>query len=173
MIIKEINKRIVAIVTLCLFLLSTNGMVLFYHYCQHGNTLAYSMFIDATSDQCKGNANEDAEFHNHHPEVDCCDHDYNDQDNQDCCKEHKSCKEHKTSTKTLKLKNEYHYSEKQATPKPIWLKLWIADIIQHSDLPHCALHIAGGWRELPLEKPLFQHSGTQLLTLYHTFKIAC
>ncbi len=165
MIIKEINKRIVAIVTLCLFLLSTNGMVLFYHYCQHGTTLVYSVFVDATNDQCKENA--DAEFHIHHPELDCCANDYTTQDNQN------SCNEHKTATKTLKLKNDYNFSDRQATPKPIWLKLWIADILLNIDIPHCALPIAEGWRELPLEKPLFQHSGTQLLTLYHTFKIAC
>lgn len=170
MIIKEINKRIVAIVTLCLFLLSTNGMVLFYHYCQHGNTLVYSMFVDATHDQCKENAV--ADLHTHHPQAECCSHDNNsldtnNLDNQDYCKEHK------TYTKTLKLKNDYNFSDRQATPKPIWLKLWIADLAQNIDVPHCALHIAEGWRELPLEKPLFQRSGTQLLTLYHTFKIAC
>ncbi len=165
MILKEINKRIVAIVTLCLFLLSTNGMVLFYHYCQYGNTLVYSVFVDATSDQCKENA--DAELHIHHPEAECCYHDNNKLDNQDCCKEHK------TFTKTLKLKNDYNFSDRQATPKPIWLKLWIADLAQNIDLRHCDLHIAEGWRELPFEKPLFQPSGTQLLTLYHTFKIAC
>ncbi len=165
MIIKEINKRIIAIVTLCLFLLSTNGMVLFYHYCGHDNALVYSMFVDDTSDQCKENA--EAEFQIHHAQAECCYHDNNTLDNQDCCKEHK------TYTKTLKLKNVFNFSDRQATPKPIWLKLWIADIAQNIYLTHCTLHIAESWRDLPVEKPLFQRSGIQLLTLYHTLKIAC
>ncbi|SMO44426.1 hypothetical protein SAMN06265379_101848 [Saccharicrinis carchari] len=170
MIIREINKRFIAILTLAMFLLSTNGMVLFYHYCQHGSTVEYVMFMDSTYDQCRENATDHC--HIHHPEKECCEQ-HNDKLNENFNEEHFCCSDHKTYTKTLKLKNEYNSSDRQAMPKPICLELFLSNISPGLSISNHTIFTTEGWRELPLEKPLFQYSGTQLVTLYRTLKIAC
>ena len=162
MILKEINRRIIAIITLCLFVLSTSGMVLFYHYCQHANQMVISVYIDSTQELCQENAAtlHQSLHHNH----DCC---HQNPEEKGCCKNHDS------NLKTVQLKNTYNFSDRQSAPKPTRLSLLQVETPFQIDVICNSLNQSGLSRELPPEIPLKKLSGKEILTLHHTFKIAC
>ena len=160
MILKDIYKRFIAIVTLCLFVLSTSGVVLFYHYCQHGHKYVYSMYVDATQELCQ----ENAELQHLNLHQDCCHQETND---IHCCKNHQS------HYKTVQLKNDYEFSARQTTPKPITLILLNIEKPQQVDILYSSLIQKELKKELPPEIPLFNPSGKDLVTFQHTLKIAC
>jgi len=137
-------------------------MVLFYHYCQHADQLVYSVYIDATQELCEENA--EIENHNHHHHNACCDH----KSKEDSC-----CENHKSDSKTLKIKNEFNVSDRQTTPKTVSLSLLLAKSPQQVDIIHTSLTKTGLFQEIPPEIPLFLPTGRELVTSYHALKIAC
>ncbi len=163
MILREINKRIIAIITLLLFLLSTSGMVLFSHYCQHADQLVYSVFIDSTQELCQENSDTLLHIHHRHHD-DCCSH----KSTEDNC-----CKNHQSDTKTIKLKNDYTFSDRQTTPKTASLSLLLSITQQQVNIIGTSLIKTGLLKELPSEMPLVLPTGRELVTLYNTLKIAC
>ncbi len=163
MIVKEIHKRIMTLITLGLFLLSTSGLVFFYHYCIHAHELVYSVFIDSTEDICEENAiiNHD---HFHH--------------NDQCChaeetSDHDCCDNHHSSNKIVKLTSAFQFSERQQTPKPILVSLLQQETILQLDYFHALLLEKDFSGEIPPEKPLINTNGRQIITKHHTLKIAC
>nr|WP_143525026.1 hypothetical protein [Labilibacter marinus] len=122
------------------------------------------MYIDSTEDMCEENA--EILFHStHQHQNDCCTHK---------AEEKSCCEHHNSSFKTVKLKNDYNYSNRQVPPKPSILSLLIDINAPHQiDILHSSLFDDGLLRELPPEIPLLQHSGREIITLHHTFKIAC
>lgn len=139
-------------------------MVLYYHFCQHANEMVYSVYIDATEDLCEDNA--EILLHSTH------------QHHSDCCssqpKEKDCCDHHDSSNKSVKLKTDYNISDRQTAPKPNILSLLIDINAPHQiDVLHSSLFDNGIIRELPPETSLLEHTGREIITLHHTFKIAC
>ncbi|GAF04990.1 HYC_CC_PP family protein [Saccharicrinis fermentans] len=163
MILKEINKRIIALITLCFFLLSTSGMILFYHYCLHSHQMVFSVYIDATQELCQENA---LTFHDHTLSEECCNH-HSENAKDDCCENHKSDQE------MVKLKDEYNFSDRQSTPRPTTLLLINTDEPTLLEAIPASITNKGLFKKLPPGTPLFILKGKELVTLHQALKVAC
>ncbi len=138
-------------------------MVLFYHYCQYANKVVYSMYLDSTQELCAENAQ--ALNHTHQHTDSCCNHSENTEDG--CCKNHRS------DQKTVKIKSEYNFPDRQSTPRPIALLLFNTDAPIQVDYIRTSFIYTGLLKELPAEIPIAFASGKKLVTLLHSLKIAC
>ncbi len=163
MVLKDIYKRIIAIITLCIFLLSTSGMILFYHYCQHANEFVFSMYIDSTEELCEENAKM-LHMLNHDDSHCCCQHHGH---QKDCCENHQS------NSKTLKLKDDFNFAERQTTPKPVLITLLLPEAFDQIDIFHTLLIKYNLPKEIPPETPINLPTGKEWVTSHHSLKIAC
>ena len=163
MIIKELHRKLLAIATLFLFLLSTSGMVLFYHYCQHAHEMVFSMYVDSTQELCHENA---VALHKNHCHSHDCD--YAEESNKKPC-----CEHHQSKHKIVQLKTHYTLSYRLTTPQPTLLSLFENNNVNQTDIIYSSLVQDGILKELPPEISLHQPSGRELVTSFHTLKIAC
>jgi len=167
MILKESYKKIFTFFLLFLFLISTSGVVLFYHFCSHAHETIYSFYIDDTEELCAESAitHDDVIPHDDHccnEEFDLHDHSYN-----------KCCDNHQSFHKTVKLDSNYTFSKQLKSPKPMELSLLFEtytllleiNIQDHFKKPF--------FENTPPESPSCLLSGKDIVTNFKTLKLDC
>lgn len=161
MILRELNKRIVVFITLCFFLMSTSGMVLFYHFCQHSNKTLVSLYIDTTQKLCEQSINNCSNTIHSHKKL-CC---YSQKENAN-----HNHHQHKSNYKTVKIHTVYSSTNQQTLPKPISLLVLSFSIPLETSI---TINNKGVFRELPMEIPILLPSGREIITSNHSLKIHC
>ncbi len=164
--LKELHKRILSLIILCLFLISTSGVVLFYHFCQHSNQMLYSVFIDETEDMCAENALICETPHQHHDH--CCQQ----ESKKHLYKEESCCQHHQSFFKTIKLNTTYLVAEKLSSPKSTQLSLLFSTyLIKPQRGFNQELQGMGLSRDFPPSSPIFNFSGRDIATFHHALKL--
>ena len=165
MIFRELYKRITIVVTLCLFLMSTGGMILFHHTCKHADKIFVSLYIDATPELCEASYNLcESTLHSH--EHVCCSSEDEDTHHHENNGEH----EHKSTYTTAKINTVYTSSDQLTLPKPITLSVLSINIPFEAT---SYIIDKTQFKELPPELPTFLQSGREIITYNHSFKIHC
>ena len=148
---------------LCLFLISTSGVVLFYHFCQHAHQTVYSFYIDETEELCAENALIYCDNH-----ASCCQHHHDEHSSSKPC-----CDHHKSFHKIVKLTNSYTFSEQIKSPKPLSLKLLFEPFTELMALNEISLSNKELYFDYPPEVPKTLRSGRDIVTSYQTLKLDC
>ncbi len=167
MIIREAYKKIFTFLLLLLFLISTSGVVLFYHFCAHAHQTIYSFYIDETEELCAESAmiNGDIIPHDDH----CCNEnlEHHNQDHNKCCKHHQSFH------KALKLNTNYTSSKQLKSPKPLELLLLFDSFTLVFDNNEYTLLRNTILENTPPEAPTYLFSGKDIVTNFCTLKLDC
>ncbi len=166
MILKEMYKRLFTFFLLALFMISTSGIVFFYHFCKHSHQTTYSFFIDTTEEVCAENYKLQDKDISH---TNCCESEVLHQiySNNKCCAQHKSY------SKTVKLNNVYTFTKKIDSPKPLVLGLLYA-VIPTSLIIKDQEGIFYNLRDYtPPESPVNIRSGKEIITHHESFKLDC
>jgi hypothetical protein len=164
--LKELHKRILSLIILCLFLISTSGVVLFYHFCQHSNQMLYSVFIDETEDMCAENALICETPHQHHNH--CCQQ----ESKTFLSKDESCCQHHQSFYKTIKLNTTYLIAKKLSSPKSTQLSLLFSTYLINSERDaNQELQGKALLRNFPPSSTIFKLSGRDIVTFHHSLKI--
>ncbi len=168
MIIKETYKKVFTFFLLGLFLISTSGIVLFYHFCKHSHHTIYSFYIDDTQELCAENAILYDDFipHDDH----CCSEELDHHDHSD---NNKCCQKHKSFQKTVKINLSYTYTKQLKSPKPLELKLFFeqyTEVFFTDNLYTLSLNLLF---KSPPDSPKLQLTGRDIITHHQTLKLDC
>ncbi len=166
MILKEMYKRLFSLFLLAFFMISTSGIVFFYHFCTHSHETTYSFFIDTTDETCAENNKLHDEDITHSK---CCEFEVEHQIRikNNCCAQHKSY------SKTVKLDSVYTFTKKTDSPKPIVIGLLYAicpTIVFLQDQEQASANFRCN---IPPESPISIRSGRDIITHYESFKLDC
>ncbi len=167
MILRESYKKIFTFFLLFLFLISTSGVVLFYHFCSHAHQTIYSFYIDETEELCAESAviNGDIIPHEDH----CCNEelDHHNQYHNKCCDHHQSFH------KAVKLNTNYTISKQLKSPKPLELSLLFDSYTLLLDNNDFRLFRNNIFENTPPESPSYLFSGKEIVTNFHNLKLDC
>ncbi len=102
--------KVLTFILLCFYLISTSGLVVYYHFCSDSNQPFYSVYVDNTEDYCKESA-----IAHQHTDTCCCHAD----ESQSCCHNHN------TSTFSARLIVPFYNTDTKTVPHPVFSKLFI------------------------------------------------
>lgn len=157
---KNIIKQTISLLLLAVFLLSTSGMVMYYHFCQYSDDMVVSVFIDSTSDSCTKSAH--TKLHeDEHTCANCCNIAHTD----------KCCDDHKSTSKTAKLNIPLTFSNDEIAIEPCALELPFEYVSLNSHLEQINLNIPYKYK-LREFKPVSVY-GRTLVTFLNSFKVYC
>ncbi len=167
MILKESYKKIFTFFLLFLFLVSTSGVVLFYHICSHAQQTIYSFYIDETEELCEESAiiNGDMIPHDDH----CCSEELEHHDHS----HNKCCDHHQSFHKALKLNTTFTISKQLKSPEPLVLSLLFESytiLLEDKDI---YLFKSTFFENIPPESPTYLFSGKDIVTNFRTLKLDC
>ncbi len=155
---------------LCLFLISTSGIVLFYHFCKHAHQTLYSFYIDETEELCAENAilHDDLIPHDDH----CCSPDLDHHDHA-LYDNHKCCQQHKTFHKSIKLNTSFTSTKQLKSPKPSQLSLLFEPFTEVLVLLDTNPLILNLLFDSPPESPKYSYTGRDIVTQQQALKLDC
>lgn len=157
---KNLIKRGIAFLLLGLFLVSTSGMVMYYHFCQYSNEVVVSVYVDSTAESCSESAH-----HKIHEDLHTC---------AGCCTVHeedKCCDDHQTNSKTAKLDIPLSFSNEEIAIEPSTLELPFENI-KLELRSEIVTQNNSQYYNFKEHKPIPIY-GRDLVTYLNTFKVYC